>query len=400
MSTRLDNKQLADAVRQACDWLTDIAQVKTDALPDDAQDSQGYGYPSWRGAIRSEYSVAQGKWDFFGPIWHTGQAVKALLMACEHFGEEKYKQAAQAGADFIIDKQIWDQVDPDHGLILAYEDYPDKVNTAGILKCMDGLMILAGRDGDEQLWRRIIAAGRFIIDKMYMPEAGLIRGVYDPACHSWAPNIFRSKHDSGGRPLIDDAVLIKIYEKTGEQEFLDIHERISQTLVADQNPPGNWIDYGPCNATVGSFHPLQTYWWGLPLLESYRHTGRDEFRQTAIASGDFCLRSLRADGGWIRGLYLDNNTDCFGHATSGAACAAILLLTLFQETHDDKWLPAADKAISFCLNVQFTDPNDSNLKGAILEKVLPPDGTDRSPYYIRDLGTIFFIIAALKHLRL
>jgi hypothetical protein len=31
-----------------------------------------------------------------------------------------------------------------------------------------------------------------------------------------------------------------------------------------------------------------------------------------------------------------------------------------------------------------------------LEKVLPPDGTDRSPYYLRDLGTIFFVQVAAQ----
>ena len=36
----------------------------------------------------------------------------------------------------------------------------------------------------------------------------------------------------------------------------------------------------------------------------------------------------------------------------------------------------------------MTDPN---LRGAVLEKVLPPDGTDRLPYRVRDLGTIFFL---------
>jgi hypothetical protein len=41
-------------------------------------------------------------------------------------------------------------------------------------------------------------------------------------------------------------------------------------------------------------------------------------------------------------------------------------------------------------------PKDPNLKSAVLEKVLESDGTDGSPYYIRDLGTIFFIQAAAK----
>jgi hypothetical protein len=33
-----------------------------------------------------------------------------------------------------------------------------------------------------------------------------------------------------------------------------------------------------------------------------------------------------------------------------------------------------------------------------MEKVLPPDGTDACPYYIRDLGTVFFIQAASRRL--
>ena len=41
---------------------------------------------------------------------------------------------------------------------------------------------------------------------------------------------------------------------------------------------------------------------------------------------------------------------------------------------------------------------DPNLKGAILEKVLPPDGTDRLPYHLRDLGTTFFVQAASRSL--
>ena len=51
-------------------------------------------------------------------------------------------------------------------------------------------------------------------------------------------------------------------------------------------------------------------------------------------------------------------------------------------------------ALKHCLRMQFTNPTDPNLRGAVLEKVLPPDGTDRLPYRVRDLGTIFFCQAA------
>ena len=392
---------MINSVRMACDWLMDMAQVQTDYLPPDTEDLNGFGYASWKGSIRGEYSVAEKKWGYFCPIWHTGQAVKSLVLAAEFLNDDKYMQAAKMGADFIYANQVWDASSPDHGLILAFEDIPDKVNTSAIMECMDGLMLLADKLESQEMWDQLIAAGHFIVDKMYMPDAGLFRDVYDPNTHSvLLPNPYLTKNDIGGRPLIDDGVLVRLYEKTGDKKFLDTHVRISETLVAEQNPPGNWIDYGPCNAEDGCIHPRHAYWWGMPLLDTYRQTGRQEFLDTAVASGRFCENAMRSDGGWIRGLYTDNKTDSFGHATSGSACAAILWLELFKETGDSHWFDSADKALAYCRNMQFTNPKDRNLKGAILEKVLPPNGTDQSPYHLRDLGTIFFIIAATEYLNI
>ena len=36
------------------------------------------------------------------------------------------------------------------------------------------------------------------------------------------------------------------------------------------------------------------------------------------------------------------------------------------------------------------------LEGAFLEQVLPPNGTDRSPYFVRDIATTFVIQAACR----
>lgn len=389
------------SIRNACDWIANVAQVKGDALPENTVDWKGYAYSSWKGSVRGEYSAAEKTWRYFGPIWHTGQAVKALVLTSDFLSEDKYLQAARLGADFILANQVWDKTSPDHGLIRAFEDIPDKVNTSAAMECMHGLMMLADRIGSPEIWDRLVAAGCFLLDRMYMPEAGLFRDGYDPVRHEIVmPSRFVTKNNVGGRPLVEDAVLVRLFEQTGDERFLRAHVRISETLVADQNPPGNWIDYGPCNNITGAFHPRQTYWWSLPLLETYRLTHRREFLDTAIASGRFCENALRADGGWIRGFYTNNKTDSFGHATSGSACAAILWLELFRETGDAHWIEPAEKALRYCRKMQFTQPQDENLRGAILEKVLPPDGTDRSPYYLRDVGTIFFIMAGIKYLSL
>ncbi len=80
------------------------------------------------------------------------------------------------------------------------------------------------------------------------------------------------------------------------------------------------------------------------------------------------------------------------------ASAAILWLDLFQETKDDKWRAAARRALRYCLSMQFREVQDPNLKGALLETMLPPNGSDRSPFFVRDSATIYFIQAACKFL--
>ncbi len=398
----MDKVQLTEAIKLASDWLSDVAQVKTDELTTELN-RKGFKYDSWKGAIRGEYSCKSKEWDFFCPVWHTGQAIKSLVCAYRLTKERKYYESARLGVEFIKNVQIYDENDVDFGLILAFEDEPAQVNTSAILECLDGLMHFAKLEGDDDLWKRIIAAGEFVANKAYNEEIGLFRDLYNPEEHAFVPNAFRTKDGKDGRPLIDDAIFVRLYERTGNKKYLDIHVRVSETLVNDQRPKGNWVDYGPCDADRMMFHPRHTYWWGKPLLDTYRMTGRQEFLETAIASGEFTLKGMRVDGGWIRGLVLENenplcfNTQSFGHATSGSACAAILFMELHKETQEEKWKQAAELALEYCMRVQVRHAEDSNMQGVIIEKVLYPDGTDKNPYHIRDLGTIFFIQAAVKY---
>ncbi len=403
---KFSKEELTESLTLACDWLADVAQVKTDNLTIE-KNKKGFKYSSWKGAIRGEYNHGRREWDFFCPVWHTGQAVKSLVKAYKLTKNEKYLQSAKLGADFITNAQIYDRNDPDFGLILAFEDKPDKVNTSAILECLDGLIHLAELENNDKLWERIISAGDFVAKKAYNPQLGLFRDLYDPKTHQFIPNPYPSKDNKDGRPLIDDAIFVRLYEKTGKKEYLDIHIRVSETLVEDQRPKGNWIDYGPCLASENRFHPRHTYWWGKPLIDTYKHTDRKEFWETALASGEFTLKAMRKDGGWIRGLFLENeeplcfNTNSFGHATSGSACAGIFFIELYKETKDEKWLEGAEKAIEYCKLVQVKNATeDPNMQGVVIEKVLYPDGTDKSPYHIRDLGTIFFISLVYDYITL
>ena len=124
------------------------------------------------------------------------------------------------------------------------------------------------------------------------------------------------------------------------------------------------------------------------------------FCNVFFCSVEWYKKALRKDGGFFRGTYTDFKTDSFGHATSGTACAVICFLKYYEFTKDEEIIEYIEKGLEYCMKMQFTNPDDPNLKGAILEKILPPDGTDRSPYYIRDLETIFFIQAASLYLQI
>ncbi len=371
----MDRIKLRNGLELAVGWLRQVA-INRDHTPIGRHGAQ-MATTFWRGAVRGEYNAATREWGCLCPIWHTGQAVKALVLA-------GYKQEARFCAEFILANQRSD------GLILAFEDHPDAVNTSAILESLDGLLHLQEPDCDQA----VIAALEWVAANAWVPDKGHFNDLYAPA-----DNAFRFQvRASQGRPLLDDAMFIKGWRLTGKQHFLDIALATAETLLADEGPPGNWLKYIPCNAERGNIHPRHAYWWGLPMLEVYRETGDQRHRDAFLRAITWYRQALRRDGGIFRGTYTDFNTDSFGHATSGAACAAIAFLRYREETGDQSINQHLNRALNFCLKMQFTKASDPNLQGAILEKILPPDGSDRLPYHLRDLGTIFFIQAAAQYL--
>ena len=114
MAASIGRDHLESAVRSACAWLTDIAQMKTERPDKTELGGINFPYANWKGAMRSEYRV-HGTWSFYGPVWHTGQAVKALALAYSYFQEPSMLAGARLGAEFLHNQQINDPGNPDHG---------------------------------------------------------------------------------------------------------------------------------------------------------------------------------------------------------------------------------------------------------------------------------------------
>jgi hypothetical protein len=387
----LSRELCRERLRQACHWLVEVAQVKQEAEVGPRMRAR-HPQLCWTGAIRGEYRVATGEWEFFCPVWHTGQAIKALVAASDVLGDAGMESAVLAG-EFILNNRVTEG--PDRGLILAYEDHGDKVNTSAILECLDGLFALSAKTGIRRFSDAALDALDWVQRKAILGDTGLALDLYDPGSREFLARAYGTE----GRPLLDDAVFVTAHRLTGREDHWTTAQAVAGRLLADEAPAGNWVNYAPCHRKTGAIHPRHAYWWGRPMLAMFEQSRDERHRELFLRSCDWYRRAMRRDGGIMRNTYPDFTTDSFGHATSGVGCAVIMFLEASKKLGRTDLDPLIERGLSYGMNMQFTQPEDPNLMGCVLEKIVAPDGTDASPYHIRDLGTIFFVQAMAMYLK-
>lgn len=388
MQFLLDKDKLEEHLHAAIGWLTGPGCCHENTPVGEL--GKAMNYREWRGAIRGEYNAAEKNWSCCCPYWHTGQAVKALVMAADALGKKELISDAEFSAGFLLANQRED------GLFPAREVRGDEINTSASLETLDGLFMLADVTGNMRYREAALAALDWVARNAWMPEKRLFKDIYNSEREEFVFGIVSSQN----RPLLDDAVFLTGYRLTGNPLYRKIALDTAEHLIELEDPPGNWMSFIPCNKALGRIHPRHAFWWGLPMLEVYKETGDERFRELFYRSVEWYEKALRRDGGLFRATYSDFKTDSFGHATSGSACAARCFMAAGCDSGDEKWFRLAERALQFCCSMQLTRTADPNLSGVVLEKVLPPDGTDRLPYHVRDLGTIFFIQAASCYLKL
>lgn len=384
--------EIRQSMAQACHWLVNIAQTKNARLTDEpGKVKSRFNYKDYRGSIKGEYVPATQTWDDFCPIWHTGQAVAALVKASEILQDSQWLDAAKFSAEFILRHQITDSQDEDYGLILAFEGEPDFLNTSAIMESLLGLIELHRVTSQARYIEAAHLALKWIIRKVYMPNERMIADLYLLSEKRIAEKPF---FHGKGRPLIDDFVFYRVGKLCRDEELQNVQLEVMARLMEDGDVPDCWISYEPCDPKSGVLHPRQAYWWGLPFLYGYEETGDKRLLDIAKQNARWYIKAMRSDGGIIRETHVDFKTSTFNQATSGTACAVILLAELWRVTQEEEWLAPLVTGLDYCMGMQITEAKDPNLQGVIVEKYLYPYGTDQLPIYIRDLGTIFFIQAA------
>jgi len=374
--------ELRASIQAGCQWL---AGVQVSAANPIRPGEIGHHHEEWTGAVRGEYSSVEKQWRFFCPLWHTGQAVRAWVMASRQ-GAGDWTAQARSGADFLLKNQRED------GLILAYEDHPDKVNTSAILEGLSGLFALADFSDDRRYESAALKAVDWVADHAFQPGEGLFSDLYDPVDERFIPRGYLVK----GRPLADDAIFFEAYRRTGGKRYLEIALAVLERLLRDERPAGNWIDYPPCMPHLDRIHPRHAFWWGRPFLTAFKVTGEGRYFAAFKRAMEWYRHALRTDGGLFRDTSQHGNTASFRHTTSASACAALMFMDYWRETGDESIMAPLANALRFCLSMQIRETREPRLKGAVIESVMNPQGTDHAPIVIRDLGTIFLVQAACE----
>ena len=386
--------QWSRSLRLACDWLIKRSTITETALPAE-QNGHGYPYADWSGCTR-EYDASRRKWSVFAPLWHTGQAVKALVMAHSVLGDDDLLAAANHSAQFILRAQIRRPGHVDDGLILAFENGdPVRSWTSCMLESLDGLISLGHATGNEAYFDAALLASRWAQRRVWVPNESLLIDEYDPATSTPRVSIWSREFGVVGRPLIDDGVFLTMGEYGNDEELIDLFLALAERLLADEYPSGNWLGFPPCHPNRGLIHPRHAYWWGRPMIMAWQKTGDDRFLACARRCADWYVRAQRRDGGMFRETDLDFRTSTFGHATSGVLSAASLWSDLIQ-LGDEQYKAPCLSALRFGFTMQMVETSDMNLHGSIVEKVVLLDGSDRPPFLVRDLGSIFYIQALVK----
>lgn len=393
----VNKKTLNESLEIACNWIINNAMIKTE--------NHDYKNPKfrhinkisyWKGSLRGEYNARSKEWDVFGPMWHTGQGLKAMCDAYNTTGKQEYLKSAKEMGDFILTNQFRDKNNENYGLILAYEHGSGGINTSAILETLDGIIALYEITKEERYKDSAVSAVNWVCKNMYLEGEGLFEDTYTldrgklPVKKRWIEKLgFNEK----GRPLLDDGVLLKVYNHVNQNKLYNIAKETADKLLSDEHPEGNWLKYPPANKIDGTIHPRHAYWWGRPMMLMHKLSGEKKYLDCAVRGAEWYKNALRLDGGMFRDTSLDFNTPSFGHALSGVTCAIIFWNDLRRDCNIKDYDEYIKKALDFCMSMQFRDVEDENLQGALLEKVLPPGGTDLPPWYIRDTGTIFYVQA-------
>jgi uncharacterized protein YyaL (SSP411 family) len=346
------------------------------------------------GRARGDYNWKKGSWSEYEPLWHSGQAIEALLAAHAVTGDPALLQAARRAGDYWIAQEF--KTGPLKGMVnAAHGDRLGRlINFTTVGNGSQGLFSLSRATGDAKYADTATRAIIWLARNMKVPgDQGLYYNIIDPDTATiWTdksphhPEVAKASVTQVARPNIEGSPFLDACRHARQRWLCDAHFDLAAKTAARQSPNGLWMEFEPNNPDTGTVHPRFNTWNAEAMLRVYRETKEPRYLDAALATARANARMMKADGNFDYEQNVSGKSGTLSPTGSAAAFAGLLWLDLRALGHDEfdgnihaaaRWLIA---------NRFPADHPDPNVRGMVFEF-----RNKSSNILQRDLGSIFAV---------
>ncbi|MEO6245696.1 MAG: glycoside hydrolase family 88 protein, partial [Opitutaceae bacterium] len=167
-----------------------------------------------------------------------------------------------------------------------------------------------------------------------------------------------------------------------------------------EQPDGLWArryDFSPARTVPNQRHTRGDGWAMEGLIASYELTKDAKYRDLAVKMAAHLLAAQHSDGSWSYAF--DQPAAAVGLSEKGTALWSLLFYRLHALTRDPAHLRAARRALTWCLENQYTGP-DREGHGGIIGITFQSGVTYRAWFPLAcSYTSAFFGLAALEELK-
>ena len=247
----------------------------------------------------------KGSWSEYEPLWHSGQAIEALLAAHVVTGDPALLQAARRAGDYWIAQEF--KTGPLKGMVnAAHRDRLGRlINFTTVGNGSQGLFSLTRVTGDRKYADTATRAIIWLARNMKVPgDEGLYYNIIDPDTATiWTdksphhPDVAKASVTQVARPNIEGLALPRrLPPRAAEMAVRCAFRPCRQDRCAPVAQRSYGWSLSPTIPRTGTVHPRFNTWNAEAMLRAWRETKEQRYLDAALATARANARMMKADG--------------------------------------------------------------------------------------------------------